>query len=162
MQFLGYLGCYSCSYAVIQRWLLQILSCGFLEVQHLAVLSGSPFLRYIVVICNVAGIIATETLVGCYAHFVYEGAGELLHIASCCACAGFRKQLEKFVREVMSALTDTLVLDHLHRIRHAIGKGVSGLHNVTGLYCHCTYTWRIYRIGADCDVVASLRSRTYR
>lgn len=162
MQFLDYLGRYFCSYAVIQRWLLQILSCGFLEVQHLAVLSGSPLLCYIIVICNVAGIIATETLVGCYAHFVYEGAGELLHIASCCTCAGFRKQLEKFVREVMPALADTFVFDYLHGIRHAIGKGVSSLHDVAGLYCHCTYTWRIYRIGTDCNVVTTLRSRTYR
>ena len=162
MQFLGYLGCYSCSYAVIQRWLLQILSRGFLEVQHLAVLSGSPLLCYIIVICNVARIIAAETLIGCYANLVDEGTGELLHITSCCACAGFRKQLEKLVREVMSALTDTFVFDYLHGIGHAIGKGVSSLHDVAGLYCYCTYAWRIYRIGTDCNVVASLRSRTYR
>lgn len=162
MQFLGYLGCYSCSYAVIQRWLLQILSCGFLEVQHLAVLSGFPFLCYIVVICNVARIIAAETLVGCYANLVDEGTGELLHITSCCACAGFRKQLEKLVREVMSALADTFVFDYLHGIGHAIGKSVSSLHDVAGLYCYCTYAWRIYRIGTDCNVVTTLRSRTYR
>lgn len=162
MQFLGYLGCDSCSYAVIQCWLLQILSCGFLEVQHLAVLPGSPLLRYIVVICNVARIIAAETLVGCYANLVDEGTGELLHITSCCACAGFRKQLEKLVREVMSALADAFVFDYLHGIGNAIGKGVSSLHDIAGLYCYRTYTWRIYRIGTDCYVVASLRSRANR
>ena len=161
MQFLGYLGRYSCSYAVIQRWLLQILSCGFLEVQHLAVLSGPPLLRYIVVVCNVARIIAAETLVGCYANLVDEGAGELLHIASRCACAGFRKQLEELVCEVMSALADTFVFDYLHGIGHTVSKRITCLHNVSGLYCHCAYSRRIYRIGTDCNVVTTLRSRTY-
>lgn len=62
----------------------------------------------------------------------------------------------------MSALTDAFVLDHLHGIRHTVGKSISGLHDIAGLYCYCTYTWRIYRIGTDCYVVASLRSRTNR